>query len=102
MSKNKNDTVLDTLDAIESDEDLLQMFTKSVTDMSADELELVYTKIQARRKKKIPRGREKTELDIMLGKLTPELAQVVLQRLMEKENEEAAANENKEDNVEDE
>ena len=89
MSKKKDDTVLDALDAIESDEDLLQLFIKPVTDMAEDELEAVYKKIQAKRKKKIPRGREKTELDIMLGKLTPELAEVVLQKLTEQDEADA-------------
>ena len=97
---NKNKTTLDALDEIESDEDLLQTFVKSVTEMSEEELETVYKKIQAKRKKKIPRSKEKTELDIMLGKLTPELAQVVLQKLKAAEAEAAEAEaetENKEE-----
>lgn len=80
-NENKKDTTLGALDSLESEEDMLQIFIKPVTEMTDEELEYVYKKIQAKRKKKIKRGREKTELDLMLEKLTPEMAQQIVKRL---------------------
>ena len=78
--------LFDALDDVGSDTDLFQLFRKDVEDMTDDELEQTFTRVQAQRRKKTPRTRRQTELDMALKKLekaNPAVHQQLLKKIEE-------------------
>ena len=82
-AKTKEKTTLDALEEFDvKKDDLFKLFLRPIDEMTDDELEKVYGYVQEMRKYNPKRAKEKTELDVMLGKLSPEMAQHVLKQLL--------------------
>lgn len=62
-------------------EDLLEIFTKPIDDMELPELQEKLRLLRKLRTVKISTVKKKTELDMILERLTPELAQKALESL---------------------
>ena len=88
--------LFDALDDVEEPQDLFQIFLKPVAEMTDEELAETYEKVQARRKKKLPRTKQPDELDLILKRMSPEMAAIVLKKM----EEQSAEEENKEGEVE--
>ena len=69
-------------------EDLLEIFTKPIDDMELPELKEKLKLLRKLRSVKISTIKKKTELDMILERLTPELAQKALESLEPKEQKE--------------
>ena len=69
------------LAAVDTGIDLFEIFERPVEEMSDDEIDQVYTVLQKLRRKKTKRTKSSTQLDILLKKLTPDMAQAILAQL---------------------
>ena len=69
-------------------EDLLEIFTKPIDDMELPELQEKLKQLRKLRTVKISTIKKKTELDMILERLTPELARKALESLEPKETKE--------------
>ena len=73
--------------------DLYEILTKSVLEMSDEELLEAMGAIREQRKVRIAATKAKSGLDLLLGKLTPANARAILQQLTGNPNPEAAETE---------
>lgn len=65
--------------------DLYEILTKPVAEMSDDELLAAVGTIREQRKIKISSSKQKSALDLLLGRITPENARILLAQMNAKE-----------------
>jgi hypothetical protein len=66
--------------------DLYEILTKPVADMSDDELLAAVGTIREQRKIKISSSKQKSALDLLLGRISPENARILLAQMKAKED----------------